>query len=75
VILRPARVDDRAAIRRIIYEARINPTSLDWRRFVVAEEDGQVVATGQIKPHRDGSRELASIATRPAYQQRGIASA
>jgi N-acetylglutamate synthase-like GNAT family acetyltransferase len=75
VILRPARAEDRAAIRQIVREARINPTGLDWRRFAVAEDDGQIVATGQIKPHRDGSRELASIATRPAYQRRGIASA
>ncbi len=75
VILRPARAEDQAAIRQIVREARINPTGLDWRRFVVAEDDGQIVATGQIKPHRDGSRELASIATRPAYQRRGLASA
>ena len=34
---------------------------------------GQIVATGQIKRHGDGSYELASIATRPAYQRRGLA--
>lgn len=34
---------------------------------------GEVVGTAQIKKHRDGSYELASIATRPGYQRRGIA--
>ena len=60
-------------IRTIARQARINPTGLDWRRFVVADEDGRVVATGQIKPHWDGSRELASIATVPDRQKRGLA--
>lgn len=73
--LRPAQARDQAAIRAIIREARINPLGLDWRHFIVAEAAGQIVATGQIKPHADGSRELASIATRPAWQHQGLASA
>jgi N-acetylglutamate synthase-like GNAT family acetyltransferase len=73
--LRPAQAEDQATIRAIIREARINPLGLDWRHFVVAEDAGQIVATGQIKPHADGSQELASIATRPAWQHQGLASA
>lgn len=73
--LRPATAADQAAIRAIIREAGINPLSLKWPNFLLAVDaaDGQVVATGQVKTHGDGSRELASIATRPAYRGRGIA--
>ena len=49
---------------------------LDWRHFLVAvDEQDRVIATGQIKPHGDGTRELASIATEPAWRGQGIASA
>ncbi len=48
---------------------------LDWRRFLVAEAKGRIIATGQIKPHSDGSRELASIAVVPDHQGRGVGSA
>ena len=46
--------------------------NLDWPNFVVAEDDGATVGLGQIKAHRDGSRELASIAVVPARQGQGI---
>ncbi len=73
--LRPASATDQPAIERIIRAAHINPMGLDWQRFVVAEQDGEVIGTGQIKTHGDGSRELASIAVAPPYQRRRIASA
>lgn len=74
IILRPATAGDQAAIEQIIDEADINPNHLDWERFVVVEIDGRVVGTGQVKPHNDGTRELASIAVTPAHQKKGIAS-
>jgi N-acetylglutamate synthase-like GNAT family acetyltransferase len=74
VTLRPATAADQAIIVQIIEEADINPNNLDWERFLLAEIDGQVVGTGQVKPHKDGTRELASIAVRPAHQRKGIAS-
>src|SRR4051812_37601455 len=74
VTIRPAVAADQAAIKRIIHEAEINPNHLDWPRFVVAEVGGKVVGVGQVKPHKDGSRELASIAVIPDYQRQGIAS-
>jgi amino-acid N-acetyltransferase len=47
---------------------------LEWRRFVVAcSPDGIVVGCGQVKPHRDGSRELASIVVAPAWRGNGVA--
>jgi len=71
--LRPAVQSDQPIITRIIRDANINPMSLDWHRFLVAEEEGAIVGVGQIKTHGDGSRELASIAVIPARQGQGIA--
>jgi len=47
--------------------------SLDWHRFVIAEEGDEIIGIGQIKPHGDGSRELASIAVIPERRGQGIA--
>lgn len=71
--LRAATAADQPTIEAIIKEAGINPLGLKWARFVLAEDQGKVVGTGQIKPHGDGSRELASIAVLPAYQKQGVA--
>ena len=75
ITLRPATAADQKTIVRIVKEAQINPADLKWRNFVVAVDDdtGEIVSIGQIKKHGDGSEELASIATVPAYQHRGLA--
>jgi N-acetylglutamate synthase-like GNAT family acetyltransferase len=72
--IRPAKADDQTTIRRMIRAAGLNPMSLSWPNFLVAEDAGDVVAIGQVKTHRDGSRELASIAVVPARQGEGIGS-
>lgn len=76
ILYRPATAGDQKVIRAIIREAEINPLGVKWNNFLLAVDEmtGEVVGTGQIKTHGDGSRELASIAVRPAYQRRGIAS-
>lgn len=72
---REATAADAAAIRSLIFRVGINPRDLDWRRFLVAvDREGKLVGCGQVKPHRDGSRELASIAVRPKWRSRGVAS-
>ena len=75
VTIRPATAGDQAAIVAIVRAAQINPMDLKWPNFAVAvdRDTGAVVATAQIKKHGDGSHELASIATLPDYQRRGIA--
>jgi N-acetylglutamate synthase-like GNAT family acetyltransferase len=73
--LRDATVEDQPTIRRIVRAANINPTGLDWPRFIVAEDGGAIVGVGQVKPHRDGTRELASMAVLPAHQGQGIGTA
>lgn len=70
--LRPARAEDAAAIRRLVRGARLNPTGLDWRRFIVLEAEGEVVGCVQVKPHRDGSWELASLVVAPGWRGRGL---
>jgi N-acetylglutamate synthase-like GNAT family acetyltransferase len=73
-ILRPATSEDAQDIRNLIHLVGINPTGLDWRRFIIASTpQGKMIGCGQVKPHRDGSYELASIATMPDYQGQGIA--
>ena len=72
--LRPANAADSPAISRLIRQVRINPTGLDWRRFVVAvDADGTLLGCGQLKPHGGGIMELASIAVVPTQRQRGFA--
>ncbi|MEK6222658.1 MAG: GNAT family N-acetyltransferase [Chloroflexota bacterium] len=72
--LRPAVQQDASTIKQLIIAGRINPTGLDWMRFFVAETDGgEVIGCGQIKPHRDHSYELASIAVREDWRGRGVA--
>jgi len=73
--LRDATAGDDVTVRRIVRAAKINPSGLNWPRFIVAEDGGAIVGVGQVKPHRDGTRELASIAVIPARQGQGIGTA
>jgi N-acetylglutamate synthase-like GNAT family acetyltransferase len=74
IVFRPAKQKDFAAIRDLIRAVHINPLGLDWRRFIIAaDSSGRLIACGQIKPHQDGSLELASIAVIPELRRQGIA--
>jgi N-acetylglutamate synthase-like GNAT family acetyltransferase len=72
--LRLAGETDSSQIQALIHLVGINPTGLDWKRFiVVVDEKEEVIACGQIKPHGEEIQELASIAVQPEYQGRGLA--
>lgn len=74
ISLREATQSDDREIREMIHAAGINPMGLDWRRFVLAvTERGEIAGCGQVKPHRDGSLELASISVQPGWQRQGAA--
>jgi N-acetylglutamate synthase-like GNAT family acetyltransferase len=72
--MRRARAEDAPVIRRMIRAARLDPTSLDWRHFHVAEADGRVIGIGQVKK-LPGCCELGSLVTDPAWRGRGVATA
>jgi predicted N-acetyltransferase YhbS len=75
MIIRPATAAEQATITAIVRAARINPSDLDWRRFLVAEQGGRIVGVVQVRPHDDGSRELASLAVVPEQQGQGVGAA
>lgn len=67
---------DQAAIKAIIRANRLNPLGIKWSRFTLAiTADSEIIGCGQIKPHHDGSSELASIAVTPGWRHQGIATA
>ena len=70
--LRPATINDQQKIIALINKVRINPRNLNWERFIIAEDNNVMVGCGQIKPHGDGTKELASIAVEPEYQGKGV---
>jgi len=74
--LRPARESEFRAIKDLIHLVGINPTGLDWRRFIVAaNENDEMIGCGQLKPHGQEVLELASLAVYPEHQGKGIARA
>ena len=72
--IRPARSEDAGTIRRLVRSARLDPTSLDWPNFLVAELDGRTVGIGQVKPY-PSARELGSLVVLKTYRGRGIGAA
>ena len=76
LIFRKANASDQDAIKSLIKEVDINPLGIKWQRFLlVVDEEDQLIGCGQIKPHKDGSRELASIAVQRAWRNQGVAKA
>jgi N-acetylglutamate synthase-like GNAT family acetyltransferase len=71
--IRAALESDQAFIEGLVKQVGINPNGLDWHRFLIAEDQGQRIGIGQVKPHGPGVRELASIATVPERRGQGIA--
>jgi amino-acid N-acetyltransferase len=75
IVIRSATAADDYAIKAIVRAAWLNPLDLDWRRFLVATWGPDIIGAGQVKPHRDGTRELASIVVVPEWQGQGVGSA
>jgi N-acetylglutamate synthase-like GNAT family acetyltransferase len=74
--IQPATKEHQPVIKALIHEAGINPMGIKWTRFMVAlDNGGDLIGCGQVKPHRDGSRELASIAVAREWRNRGVARA
>lgn len=72
VNIRPAVEQDAPTIKRLVRAEHLDPTSLDWRHFLVAELEGQIVGIGQVKPY-PGCHELGSLVVLRPYRGQGIA--
>jgi GNAT superfamily N-acetyltransferase len=72
--IRPATEDDLRAITRLVNDARLGSSELDWRRFMVADEAGQIIGCANLKIHRHGTRELHLLAVEPGRRGDGIGS-
>ena len=75
VTIHTAGEDDQFAITAIVRAARIYPCDLDWQRFLLAQWGQDIIGVGQVRPHSDGSRELASLAVVPEWQGNGVGGA
>jgi N-acetylglutamate synthase-like GNAT family acetyltransferase len=74
--LRRATAADQPVIKSLISAVQINPMGLKWQNFIVAvDEADSLIGCGQVKRHRDDSRELASIAVAREWRKQGIARA
>jgi N-acetylglutamate synthase-like GNAT family acetyltransferase len=72
--VRAATAGDAAAIRALVRGApRMNPTGLDWPNFVIAEREGAVVGTVQLRPAGRGAVELGSLVVRADLRGQGLA--
>ncbi len=72
LVIRPATAADASHIKRLIHAAHLDPTSLKWENFLVAEIEGKLVGIGQIKRY-PGCEELGSLVTLPQYRGQGVA--
>lgn len=72
--IRPAQESDRDTLRRMVMRERLDPTSIKWERFLVAEYENTIIAIGQIK-QLSGCQELGSLVTLPQYRGQGVAGA
>ncbi|PKO00387.1 MAG: hypothetical protein CVU42_04230 [Chloroflexi bacterium HGW-Chloroflexi-4] len=75
-LLRPALETDTVKIRDLIRRVKINPFDLKWQHFIVAETLQSVfLGCAQLKHHKDGSVELASLAVEEDFRRKGVAKA
>ena len=75
VRIRRATEGDEPTIRALVWAEHLDPTTLKWPNFLVAEDDaGQIVGIGQVKP-LPGARELGSLVVVPAWRERGVGGA
>lgn len=72
--IRPATADDDATIQQMIREARLDPTSLKWQNFLIAEVGGKIAGIGQVKRY-PGCEELGSLVTLREMRGKGVGGA
>ena len=74
--IHPAKKENALEIKQLILESALNPSSLNWRNFYIAQDaNGKLIACGQVKAHVDGSMELASLVVKKPWRHTGVGSA
>ncbi len=76
--LRPAAAEDLAAIRRLVWSAKLDPTQLRWQQFWVIEylsDAGAlcVIACGQLRTFSE-AQELGSLVVQRDWRGQGLGS-
>lgn len=71
ITLRPAVAGDISVIRSMILREGLDPSTVDWRHFIVATDGAKIVGMAQVKAYAD-CREFGSLAVSAAYRKRGI---
>lgn len=69
--IRSASEKDSPIIKQMVKQARLDPTSLKWQNFLIAEVEGDIAGIGQIKQY-PACEELGSLVTKRAYRGKGI---
>ena len=73
ITLRPANAADQQTIKQMVRGAHLNPMGLKWQRFTLAVTSGdKVIGCIQLKPHRGGVLELASLVVSREWRKIGI---
>jgi N-acetylglutamate synthase-like GNAT family acetyltransferase len=72
--IRAATAADESTIRSMINRAQLDPSSVHWENFLIAETTSEIIGIGQLKPYRDCT-ELGSLVTLRAYRGKGVAAA
>ena len=67
VTIRPATEADQTTIKQLVKDERLDPTALDWSHFLVAEDKGNIIGIGQIRPYPK-CRELGSLVVKSEYR-------
>lgn len=74
--IRPAQTSDRWLIIRRILREKLDPSKLDWQRFVVAESPiGEILGFAQMKNLGDGVQEFGSLVVESHLRGQGIGDA
>ncbi len=71
--LRPACAEDIGTIRKLVLSALLDPTQLRWSQFWVMEQEGKIIACGQLRNFPD-AQELGSVVVVSALRGRGLGS-
>jgi N-acetylglutamate synthase-like GNAT family acetyltransferase len=69
--IRPATESDQAQIKALVRGEGLDPTALHWSHFLIAEDGGQTVGIGQIRPYPN-CRELGSLVVVDSHREQGI---